>query len=281
MTPNTGPESSSVEHSIPGPIWWNVYYVRLSCLKPLNQAETFTPSQRLQTEQNRPVCPQHQAAHPGPACPLQPPPSTTQSALLRLKTHHMVIDERGPPPGIKWAGRTSSGRAAPASVLLSQASAWVSPTLLRPSSTTPFSGPIKGEVNEAWGGNYTNANRQMSHIVPSYNKQYGCLWYICIRKGGALRKPCFDCVLQRAHCFPSWSSGVFRVRCVAFLCDFCFLLAEVCVCVCVCVCVWSWGLKWCQLKTVMCWATVVSLAAEIILCEAKMCLTVTLCNKCS
>lgn len=64
-----------------------------------------------------------------------------------------------------------------------------------------FSEPIKEEVNEAWGGNYTNANRQMSHIVLSYNKQYGCLWYICIRKGGALRKPCFDCISRRAHYF--------------------------------------------------------------------------------
>lgn len=65
-------------------------------------------------------------------------------------------------------------------------------------STAPFSGPIKGEVNEAWGGNYTNANRQMSHIVLRYNTQYGCLWSISIRKGGTLRKLCFDCIVQRA-----------------------------------------------------------------------------------
>lgn len=79
----------------------------------------------------------------------------------------------------------------------------------------------RGEVNEAWGGNYTNANRQMSHIVPSYNKQYGRPWCICIRKGGAPGKPCFDCVLPRVGYFffspplpPSLRS--FRVRSVAF-----------------------------------------------------------------
>lgn len=86
-----------------------------------------------------------------------------------------------------------------------------------------FSEPIKEEVNEAWGGNYTNANRQMSHIVLSYNKQYGCLWAICIRKGGALRKPCFDCVLQRLATFfffSPWCSGPFGVTSVAFLCHF-------------------------------------------------------------
>lgn len=66
----------------------------------------------------------------------------------------------------------------------------------------------------------------MSHIVPSYNKQYGCLWDICIRKGGALRKPCFDCILQRADYFFPGPPAFFRVRSVAFLCDFCFLLAK-------------------------------------------------------
>lgn len=90
-----------------------------------------------------------------------------------------------------------------------------------------FSEPIKEEVNEAWGGNYTNANRQMSHIVLSYNKQYGCLWDICIRKGGALRKPCFHCVLQRAcylFFFFPWCSGLFGITSVAFLCHFCVRL---------------------------------------------------------
>lgn len=82
-----------------------------------------------------------------------------------------------------------------------------------------FSEPIKEEVNEAWGGNYTNANRQMSHIVLSYNKQYGCLWCISIRKGGALGKPCFDCVLQRARHLFRWCSGLFRVTPVALLCE--------------------------------------------------------------
>lgn len=82
------------------------------------------------------------------------------------------------------------------------------------------------EVNEAWGGNYTNANRQMSHIVPGYNKQYGCLCYICIRKGGALRKPCFDCFLHGLTTFfPPPSLDLFfffffffRVRSVAVFC---------------------------------------------------------------
>lgn len=86
-----------------------------------------------------------------------------------------------------------------------------------------FSEPIKEEVNEAWGGNYTNANRQMSHIVLSYNKQYGCLWYICIRKGGALRKPCFDCILRRAHyLFFFWCSGLFWGQfCCLFVSSLC------------------------------------------------------------
>lgn len=98
-----------------------------------------------------------------------------------------------------------------------------------------FSEPIKEEVNEAWGGNYTNANRQMSHIVLSYNKQYGCLWYICIRKGGALRKPCFDCISPRArYFFPPvlqlFFFFFFRVTPVAFLCNFCVTRArELCV----------------------------------------------------
>lgn len=88
-----------------------------------------------------------------------------------------------------------------------------------------FSEPIKEEVNEAWGGNYTNANRQMSHIVLSYNKQYGCLWYICIRKGGALRKPCFDCILRRAHyLFFFGALAFFGVSSVAFLCHLCVRL---------------------------------------------------------
>lgn len=89
-----------------------------------------------------------------------------------------------------------------------------------------FSGPIKEEVNEAWGGNYTNANRQMSHIVLSYNKQYGCLWYICIRKGGALRKPCFDCISPRAHYFfppvlQLFFSFFFPGHSCCLLCNFC------------------------------------------------------------
>lgn len=94
-----------------------------------------------------------------------------------------------------------------------------------------FSEPIKEEVNEAWGGNYTNANRQMSHIVLSYNKQYGCLWCICIRKGGALRKPCFDCISPRAHYFfPPVLQLFFRVTPVAFLCNFCVTHAiQLCV----------------------------------------------------
>lgn len=83
------------------------------------------------------------------------------------------------------------------------------------------------EVNEAWGGNYTNANRQMSHIVPGYNKQYGCLCYICIRKGGALRKPCFDCFLHGLTTFfslPPWTSSSFFFffsgsDLLLFLCD--------------------------------------------------------------
>lgn len=84
------------------------------------------------------------------------------------------------------------------------------------------------EVNEAWGGNYTNANRQMSHIVPGYNKQYGCLCYICIRKGGALRKPCFDCFLHGLTTFfpPSLPGPLFLFLlffqgqiCCCFLCD--------------------------------------------------------------
>lgn len=84
------------------------------------------------------------------------------------------------------------------------------------------------EVNEAWGGNYTNANRQMSHIVPGYNKQYGCLCYICIRKGGALRKPCFWLLFAWADYFfslPPWTSFSFLFSffqgqiCCFFLCD--------------------------------------------------------------
>lgn len=51
----------------------------------------------------------------------------------------------------------------------------------------------KGEPNEAWGRNYTNANWQMSCIVPGYNKQYGCLSWISMRKGGAFWRLCFDC----------------------------------------------------------------------------------------
>lgn len=93
-----------------------------------------------------------------------------------------------------------------------------------PSSTTTvqaplnlFSEPKKGEVNEAWGGNYTNANRQMSHIVSSYNKQYGCLLCICIRKGGALRKPCFDYWLLFF-----WSSIFFKDQTCCLFCEFFF-----------------------------------------------------------
>lgn len=93
----------------------------------------------------------------------------------------------------------------------------------------------RGEVNEAWGGNYTNANRQMSHIVPSYNKQYGRPWCICIRKGGALGKPCFDCVLPRVgYFFSSPPASLALVQgqiCCLFCEDFYFLLA-----------VWSLGL---------------------------------------
>lgn len=103
-------------------------------------------------------------------------------------------------------------------------------------STSLFCGPMKGgEVNEAWGGNYTNANRQMSHIVPGYNKQYGCLCYICIRKGGALGKPCFDCFLQGPTIFfspcPPLSLSLFIIfflgsDLLPFLCEFYFLVAK-------------------------------------------------------
>lgn len=90
-------------------------------------------------------------------------------------------------------------------------------------TTALFSEPIKGEVNEAWGGNYTNANRQMSHIVPHYNKQYGRPWYICIRKGSIPRKPCCGCILQEGLLLlphpPLWHPCFCGVKPVAFLCD--------------------------------------------------------------
>lgn len=69
----------------------------------------------------------------------------------------------------------------------------------------------KGEPNEAWGRNYTNANWQMSCIVPGYNKQYGCLSWISMRKGGAFWKLCFDC----------WFRGGFFSQ--SFLLSFIFL----------------------------------------------------------
>lgn len=61
----------------------------------------------------------------------------------------------------------------------------------------------KGEPNEAWGRNYTNANWQMSCIVPGYNKQYGCLSWISMRKGGAFWKLCFDCCFWGGFFFHS------------------------------------------------------------------------------
>lgn len=132
------------------------------------------------------------------------------------------------------------------------------------------------EVNEAWGGNYTNANRQMSHIVPGYNKQYGCLCYICIRKGGALRKPCFWLLFAWADYFffpPSldlfffsffFFSGsdlllffVWFIYLFLFLFIY-FLLAKLFV--------ELFSLKRCQLKTVV-WATFISLQLESALRE--------------
>lgn len=264
MTPDSGSPCSHSKYSTPVPIWLNLCYSTVSPLNNLNEGRTFTLSQRLQTKKeqanfsSKPICP----LHPTLAQPVHfsPPPSTTHSALLRLKTHHMVIDERGPPPGIKWAGSTSSSRAAPASVLSARPALGPHPpssaTTTVQASTTPFSRPIKGEVNEAWGGNYTNANRQMSHIVPSYNKQYGCLWCICIRKGGALRKPCFDCILQRADYFFPGPSAFSGSDLLPFLCDFVSSRPS---------CWWGFGwLMCCQLKTVVCWATLVSvLVAKI------------------
>lgn len=148
-----------------------------------------------------------------------------------------------------------------------------SSTTIVQASTTPFSGPIKGEVNEAWGGNYTNANRQMSHIVPSYNKQYGCLWDICIRKGGALRKPCFDCIFQWADYFFPGPPAFFRVRSVAFLCDFVSSWPS---------CLWGFWLMCCQLKTVVSCATFLSFVAAGFncVCEATRWLTLALCATC-
>lgn len=139
----------------------------------------------------------------------------------------MVIDERGPPPGIKWAGRTSSSQLPQPRCSSARPGHGPHPpffTAIIQASTAPFSGPIKGEVNEAWGGNYTNANRQMSHIVPRYNKQYGCLWYICIRKGGALRKQCCDCILQRADYF--FPGPAFQGQICCLFVWFYFLLAK-------------------------------------------------------
>lgn len=178
---------------------------------------------------------------------------------------------------IKQSGCSSLGAPQPAG-------AWVSPTLLlhhRPSFHSSILWGHKGEVNEAWGGNYTNANRQMSHIVPSYNKQYGCLWCICIRKGGALRKPCFDCILQGADYFFPGPPAFFRIISVAFLGDFSFLffffflfLAKL----------WVGGLVVEVLSVkdscALCKSCESSYCLKSTLHEVKRCLAVVLCSTC-
>lgn len=225
MTLDSGSQFSSSKYSTPVPIWLNVCCSRDSPLNTLNEGKTFTLSQRPKTKKNRQTSPQNQSSPYTPprpslstSAPHLPPPTqpysdsrpTTWSLMKEV-----LLQESNELEGHQAVGlpqpRCSSARPAlgshpPSSVTTVQA------------STTPFSGPIKGEVNEAWGGNYTNANRQMSHIVPSYNKQYGCLWCICIRKGGALRKPCFDCILQRADYFfpgpPAFSGSDLLPFCV-------------------------------------------------------------------
>lgn len=55
------------------------------------------------------------------------------------------------------------------------------------------SAPIKESLMKHGEGITTNANWQMSCIVPGYNKQYGCLSWISMRMGSAFWRLCFDC----------------------------------------------------------------------------------------
>lgn len=166
--------------------------------KSLNTS--FTPKYRH--EKAGQVSPQNQSTpfSPQPVLHLPPPtrPQLDSGPTARSLMKEVLLQESNEleghqAVGLPQPGCSSAGMALGSGPPSSSTNVQAFPSL--------FSEPIKEEVNEAWGGNYTNANRQMSHIVLSYNKQYGCLWYICIRKGGALRKPCFDCILWRAHYF--------------------------------------------------------------------------------
>lgn len=205
--------------------------------------KTLTPSKRpKRCTSSRPVF--STPLWPSLSTLAHPPPLPTQPYLGSRPTTWSLMKEALLQESNELEGHQATRLPQPQSCSagLTLGSHTPSFTAIVQASTAPFCGPIKGEVNEAWGGNYTNANRQMSHIVPSYNKQYGCLWYICIRKGGALRKPCFDCVLQRADYFfsgpPAFSGSDLLPFCVIFVSSWPS-------------CLWGFWLKCCQLETVV------------------------------
>lgn len=136
----------------------------------------------------------------------------------------MVIDGRGPPPGIKWAGRTSSSQAAPASELLSQASAWVSYTLLhcyRPGFHSSILWAPKGGrlMKHGEGITLTLTGRCLVLCLVTINN-------MAASGAFALEKEVHsESYVLTASCRGltttfSWSPVFVRVRSVAFLCDF-------------------------------------------------------------
>lgn len=101
-----------------------------------------------------------------PSSPLLPIHSKSPilSTPASFWTHHMLIDEKG--PKIKRAGRTSSSWCCVGKSGRPFQAQRLSEACLR---------PIKESLMKHGEGITTNANWQMSCIVPGYNKQYGCL----------------------------------------------------------------------------------------------------------
>lgn len=125
-----------------------------------------------------------------PDCRAPRPPSLpihSKSSILPtpapFRTHHMLIDEKGPWNQTGWKDIKQLVLCWQVRLTI-PGSASLSEACLR---------PIKGSLMKHGEGITTNANWQMSCIVPGYNKQYGCLSWISMIIGSAFWRLCFDC----------------------------------------------------------------------------------------